>query len=238
MKILILILLLITNSVYSQISSGKIRYSTRFNVKVILQDTKPNPHLKSMYENVEAEVERSNSFLIFNQDSSEFKTEPNLPLDKNKAAHSLAQGIISSGIHFVKKDEYINLRKVSGKTFRIKEIQSIDWEITRDVGMIKGYKVYRAYGNKYFINAVSGNARQIKIEAWFAPAINFSYGPKGYHGLPGLILQLEDGPITFFAEDINLFQKDNLNIKWPSEGVLISKEDYDRIIGENLKNMF
>ena len=40
------------------------------------------------------------------------------------------------------------------------------------------------------------------ITTWFAPKINRSFGPGGYGGLPGLILELDRGKKTYTASSI------------------------------------
>jgi GLPGLI family protein len=53
---------------------------------------------------------------------------------------------------------------------------------------------------------VDGEKQDILVTAWYAPDIPVRFGPIGYGGLPGLILELQNESATFYVTKINLNQ--------------------------------
>ena len=73
------------------------------------------------------------------------------------------------------------------------------------------------------------------IEAWFTPQINHSFGPKGYHGLPGLILELiQNNKIAYTATSIN--EDPELYVFKPSTGKAVNRLNYNKIINSSISN--
>ena len=54
---------------------------------------------------------------------------------------------------------------------------------------------------------------QLNVIAWFTPQIPVSFGPNGYHGLPGLILELQTHITTIYVKkiDLNIENQPELN---------------------------
>ena len=64
------------------------------------------------------------------------------------------------------------------------------------------------------------------MTAWFAPSLPYSFGPKNYYGLPGLILELTEGSTTYIVTKIELSNK-NISVVQP-RGKTISREEYNK----------
>jgi GLPGLI family protein len=73
----------------------------------------------------------------------------------------------------------------------------------------------------------NGKNISIPITAWFAPSLPYSYGPKDYNGLPGLILELQERKTIYFASLITLSKDKELEIEFP-KGKTVTKEDYEK----------
>ena len=72
--------------------------------------------------------------------------------------------------------------------------------------------------------------KEITITAWYTMDIPVNQGPEGYWGLPGLILEVNDGKTTILCSKIVLNTKDKAEIKAPNNGKVISQKDYDETI--------
>lgn len=72
--------------------------------------------------------------------------------------------------------------------------------------------------------------KEITITAWYTMDIPVNQGPEGYWGLPGLILEVNDGKTTILCSKIVLNPKDKAEIKAPNNGKVISQKDYDETI--------
>lgn len=69
--------------------------------------------------------------------------------------------------------------------------------------------------------------KEITITAWYTPEIPVNQGPESYWGLPGLILEVNDGKTTILCSKIVLNPKEKTEIKAPTNGKEISQKEYD-----------
>lgn len=79
--------------------------------------------------------------------------------------------------------------------------------------------------------------KEITITAWYTPEIPINQGPESYWGLPGLILEVNDGKTTILCSKVVLNSKDKAEIKAPSKGKTVSQNDYDEIVMKKLEEM-
>lgn len=79
--------------------------------------------------------------------------------------------------------------------------------------------------------------KEITITAWYTPEIPVNQGPEGYWGLPGLILEVNDGKTIILCSKIVLNPKDKANIKASTNGKEISQTDYDETVIKKMKEM-
>ena len=76
------------------------------------------------------------------------------------------------------------------------------------------------------------------ITAWFTPSIPVPAGPENFGNLPGLILELDinDGD-THYLIDILELKKLEENIEKPTKGKEVTREEYQEIVREKMKEM-
>ena len=79
--------------------------------------------------------------------------------------------------------------------------------------------------------------KEITITAWYTPEIPVSQGPEGYWGLPGLILEVNDGKTTILCSKIVLNPKEKAEIKAPDNGKIVSQKEYDEIVIKKMDEM-
>jgi len=79
--------------------------------------------------------------------------------------------------------------------------------------------------------------KEITITAWYTPEIPVSQGPEGYWGLPGLILEVNDGKTTILCSKIVLNPKEKADIKAPTNGKEVSQKEYDEIVIKKMEEM-
>jgi GLPGLI family protein len=77
--------------------------------------------------------------------------------------------------------------------------------------------------------------KDITITAWYAPEIPINQGPENYWGLPGLILEINDGKTTILCSKIVLNPKEKSEIKAPTNGEVISQKKYDDTITKKME---
>ena len=79
--------------------------------------------------------------------------------------------------------------------------------------------------------------KEILVTAWYTPQIPVNQGPGEYWGLPGLILELNSGRTTILCTKIEINPKDKVEIKAPSRGKVVTKEEYSEIVKVKMKEM-
>jgi GLPGLI family protein len=79
--------------------------------------------------------------------------------------------------------------------------------------------------------------KEINITAWYTPEIPVNQGPEGYWGLPGLILEVNDGKTTIVCSKVVMNIKEKAEIKAPTKGKEISQKDYDEVVTAKMKEM-
>jgi GLPGLI family protein len=77
--------------------------------------------------------------------------------------------------------------------------------------------------------------KEMTITAWYAPEIPINQGPEGYWGLPGLILEVNDGKTTILCSKVVLNTKDKVEIKAPSNGKVVTQKEYDKIVSDKME---
>jgi GLPGLI family protein len=77
------------------------------------------------------------------------------------------------------------------------------------------------------------------VHAWFTPQIAVAAGPGRYSNLPGLVLAVEmnEGMQKLNAIRIELKPVDKSVLKMPTKGKKVTREEYQAIVAEKLKEM-
>lgn len=76
-----------------------------------------------------------------------------------------------------------------------------------------------------------------EIIAWFTPEIPVSQGPSDYWGLPGLILEINNGRSSLLCSEIRLNQDAEEKIKRPSKGKKVTQQEYNTIMADKMEEM-
>ena len=79
--------------------------------------------------------------------------------------------------------------------------------------------------------------KEIIITAWYTPEIPVNQGPESYWGLPGLILEVNDGKTVILCSKVVLNSKDKVEIKAPTNGKVISQKDYDETVVKKMDEL-
>ncbi len=79
--------------------------------------------------------------------------------------------------------------------------------------------------------------KEIEITAWYTPQIPVSQGPSDYWGLPGLILEINADRTTILCSKIILNPEEKKEIKEPKKGQEVTREEYNQIMKDKMKEM-
>ena len=139
-----------------------------------------------------------------------------------------------------------------GKVFLINDsLKNYDWKLEKGTKQIGAYTCYKAtYTTEvemasFFVGDADENkdsAQKVEIKervvtVWYTPQIPISQGPGDYWGLPGLILEVNDGTNTILCSKVVLNPKEKVEIKAPSDGEKVTAEEYREIMEKKLREM-
>jgi len=79
--------------------------------------------------------------------------------------------------------------------------------------------------------------KEVTVTAWYTPEIPVNQGPENYWGLPGLILEVNDGRTTILCSKVVMNAKDKVEIKAPKNGKVVSQKEYDEIVVKKMEEM-
>jgi len=208
----------------------KVRVAKEFSLTKDNKKTDTNALKNSMtlLENsVKKNVGYLDYLLIFNKDEAEYKNVPILE-DSNNPGLKYAKiftGSLNSYYYNSLKNEIVRQAVAYGQLFLISsKLNARKWILTQDSKTIGSYLCYKATSTLVTKNSVGTFYKP--VIAWYAPKLPVPYGPKGYGGLPGLILQLTEGDFTFYVSKLTLNPKKQVVIKKPTKGKQVSEAEF------------
>ncbi|OEK07005.1 GLPGLI family protein [Roseivirga misakiensis] len=154
------------------------------------------------------------------------------------------------------ENKYLEETNLFGKPFLIQdEASRKEWVLTDETKEIGGYTAQKAVFERTversqmsFTSFDDGDGEDnsgetktytdtIRVEAWFTSEIPVAHGPDAYWGLPGLILELNDGSRTFLCTKVVLNPEEGVEIKKPKKGKKVTRDEYKEIVQEKMKEM-
>lgn len=165
----------------------------------------------------------------------------------------------------VKDKTYTVDKEFMGKDFLVKDsLVKLNWKMEGESRVIGGYNCFKATAVVAMNETDMGSFRprsdeekrkddaeakekktslldQIKVPtervvtAWYSPEIPVNQGPDKYWGLPGLILEINDGKTVILCSKIVLNPKEKATIKAATSGKVINQKDYDATMVKKIK---
>ena len=164
--------------------------------------------------------------LTFNREEAFFEMKDRMGTNDFQTKIAIVMlGGMKKFYYNLETEEFIKQEVAYGETFLI-PINKPDWELSKNSKTIGKYKCYQATTQYNVVNDVGSFKKN--VIAWYCPEIPYSYGPSGFFGLPGLILELTDDKRTYSATEISLNQSDYKIVK-PNTGVIITQEEFDQL---------
>jgi GLPGLI family protein len=79
--------------------------------------------------------------------------------------------------------------------------------------------------------------KEVVVTAWYTPEIPINQGPEKYWGLPGLILEVNNGKTTILCSKVVMNNKEKKVITAPIKGKVVSQSEYDEIVVNKMQEM-
>ncbi|TMM32344.1 GLPGLI family protein [Polaribacter aestuariivivens] len=201
--------------------------------------------------------------LTFDKTSSTYKEEEKLAAPGAGGGRGWG-GLTGGGTKYKNTKNLVALESTEffGKKFLITDTMEVPkWELGTETKQIGNYICYNAtltkdvdpldfsnFGRRRNNNkedekkdstntANTEEVNKITITAWYTPQLPVSNGPGEYWGLPGLILEVNEGRTTILCTEIVINPEDKIEIEQPTKGEEVSREEYVEIITKKMEEM-
>ena len=247
---------LMTVSIFAQDFSGRATYRTHRKSSIKLDSTTmaSSPGIQEQLEAQMRKMFQKTYSLDFTKSKSVYKEvqeldAPNAP--SSNGVMIMVQGSNGSNDVLYKnisENRMANKKELMGKVFLIRDnLVAYDWELMGETKNIGNYTCYKAKfeieEEDIQINMIDGEVKEEKVTkkrtlvAWYTPEVPISNGPSNYGGLPGLILEVNDGNQTIVCSEIVLNPKEVKEIKEPTKGKVVTRDEFSKISFEKTKEM-
>ena len=248
---------LISGSMFAQDFSGRATYKTHRKSSFELDSTTiaANPGIQEQMEAQMRKMFQKTFTLDFTKSESMYKEEQELDAPKGPSANGGVMVMVmggdgSSDILYknISQNRMAHKTELMGKVFLIKDnLVAYDWELTgetKNIGIYTCYKaVYEREEESIEINMIDGEVKEEKVTkkttlvAWYTTDVPVSNGPNSYGGLPGLILEVNDGDLTIVCSELVLNPKKVKEIIEPVKGKIVARKKFEDIAKEKTKEM-
>jgi GLPGLI family protein len=159
----------------------------------------------------------------------------------------------------VKDKSYTVDKEFMGKEFLVKDsLPNLQWKMEGETRVIGGYNCFKATAVRPASKTDFRNFRpkkedasttkpadaakktnlmdeldmpkEVTITAWYTPEIPVNQGPENYWGLPGLILEVNDGKTVILCSKVVLNPKVKTEIKASTKGKVTTQKEFDEIV--------
>ncbi len=159
----------------------------------------------------------------------------------------------------VKEKSYTVDKEFMGKEFLVKDsLPNLQWKMEGETRVIGGYNCFKATAVRPASKTDFRNFRPKKedaattkpadatkktnlmdeldmpketiITAWYTPEIPVNQGPENYWGLPGLILEVNDGKTVVLCSKVVLNPKVKTEIKASTKGKVTTQKEFDETV--------
>lgn len=215
---------------------------------------------KQLAERMKSLLEKT-FFLEFNKTSSLYKEDEKLaaPTTGGGRGGRGFGGLSTGGIKYKNTKDKVALEALEffGKNFLVSDnMEQPKWVLGSETKKIGNYTSYKATllkdanpldltsfrgprGNRGQDQATDKTAetKQILVTAWYTPQIPVSNGPGEYWGLPGLILEINEGTTTILCTEIVINSSEKFSIEAPTKGKKITREKYNKTVADKMEEM-
>lgn len=193
-----------------------------YSVKEFTEEDLKNmdPRQRQMAQSMKENINDMEYILKIDSLTSEFTTVFKLP---SPGRSNIMAQIEDDQIFYNSPKKFIEKLDAFGTVVLIEGAPyQIEWEITKETKMILGYECFLAKAE-----IADGGDNNLAVEAWFAPSLPYSFGPKAFYGLPGLILEtIQNKAIKLQADRVIL--NTSVYIVEPSGGKAISRDSHKK----------
>jgi GLPGLI family protein len=258
MRSVVLVLALVITSANAQDFQGVATYKTKRSVDIKLDSTQFNSdQQKKMIEMMKKQFEKT-FILTFNKTESTYKEEEKL--DKPQVGMGGDFQIMTIGgggggdVYYknTKDNRYVNQTDTFGKVFLVKDsLEQRSWKLEPETKYIGDYLCHKAtFFEQVEVTEMraSNDSTDEELEpktsmrdktttVWYTLQIPVNNGPSDFQGLPGLIMEVDDGDQSILCSRIVLNPENKVAIEEPTKGKEVNQAEYEEIMDKKAKEM-
>mgnify|MGYP000064612397 FL=1 len=239
-SILLLIFLSTNENLYSQNHDFlKITYAKEYHSKIDTTKTKSFKKEIGNLNSLIAKYSKEVSYQLIISNHHSLFSQNELNMNESDYNYKKIAGSIggTDGKYYINKKEanYLNEIHFLGDDFLISLVVK-NWETTNEFKLISGFKCYKATSEDIVSNSIG--IFKSKVIAWFCPELPSFFGPAEYFGLPGLILELDNGKMKLRATKIHISKSKKDVIKPLKNGIKLTKKEFDELLEKKARAMF
>ncbi|WP_298513663.1 GLPGLI family protein [uncultured Kordia sp.] len=257
-SIIALIFMLVNAVLYAQDFQGVATYKTSmkmdFKIDSAAQSQGINKDMQAKLNEMLQKQFQKEYKLTFTPYESLYKQEEKLaaPSPQNGGFQVMVVGDGQSSTLYknTKEKRYAQQQEILGKKFLVQDVlEDTEWKLEKDTKFIGQYTCYKATRTIEMERMTSMSfgsdseeepevtKEKVTVTAWYTPEIPVNAGPELYWGLPGLILEVNDGSQTMVCSKIVLNPKKKVSIKEPTNGKKVNAKKFEEIMRKKTKEM-
>jgi GLPGLI family protein len=232
-KIYIIITTLFITFCNAQVKNGLIQYGVMSHMPIPIND---DGYFADIVRKANASDTLVNYTLTFNNKESCFFTNPVL-LKEYSSYHRFNSGLMIKSQYYTSTTDSIHKYYENDDAigeYVIAMEKEAKWTLTQETKMIDGYLCYKATSPFYNGERWFEDSHKLDVTAWYTTKIPAPFGPNGYHGLPGLIIELQSYISTFYIKKIDLNITPEPNISNLNNYKLITLGQKNKLLSKTL----
>lgn len=224
------------------------------------------PEMRKMIEERMKKMFEKTFILNFDKTSSVYKEEEKLDAPgQDRGGFRMMSSMMGGGGTYyknVKEKTFTVDKEFMGKEFLVVDsLPKLNWKLESETKKIGDYTCFKATAVKPVDASDMRNYREKKkkegeekkqstnfmddyempkeiiITAWYTPEVPINQGPEGYWGLPGMILEVNDGKTIVMCSKLVMNTKEKVEIKAPKNGKQVKQKEYDEIVTKKMEEM-
>lgn len=247
--------LFLVSHLHAQSFQGIAHFKTKTSMDIRMDSTQVSNEMQEQIKEMLKKQMEKEYTLRFDATTSVYKEDESLgaPATGGGMVFGFSSGAGDILFRNTKEKYFAKTADVFGKPFLIKDsLKVYNWKLENESKKIGNYTCYKATfeqevkqssfstDDKNNTDSLTGKKQEVKkqiITAWYTPEIPINIGPSKYWGLPGLILEVNDGSTTMICDKIVLNPKEKFTIDQPTKGKEVSQAEFDKLMEEKLKEM-
>lgn len=218
-----------------------------FNDEESKKEAKIDPKFEKQLEEQLRKQAQQEYTLSFNRNESVYKKVEQLAAPMPSSGGITIR--ISDGADLryknIKEHRYTTQAEIFGKQFLIKDsLKGQDWELLNETKNIGQYTCFKAqFKTEVKSQSLTKDGefetvmKERIVTAWYTPQIPISNGPAEFSGLPGLILEINDGKMTLICSKIVINPEEDISITEPRKGTKVSQQEFADIMEKKSKEI-